>query len=531
MPSGSPAPNLKFGPYEVDTRAGELRKQGSKIRLQEKPLRVLEALAAQPGVLVTREELRKHLWPDDTFVDFETGLNTAVSKLREALNDDAEHPRFIETVPRRGYRFLAPVENGEREERARLHEPPPMVLFRQIPAGPATADAAAGAHAEDAEPEADYEAEEREWPRHARRSRGWFAALAFVALVIGVVSFWLLRGWPAFSFRSRDSVLIADFENQTGDPRFDNALGTAFAVSIEQSRYANVFPRTRLDAVLARMEKPPGERITPALGREICQRENVRGLIAASITRTGQEYALTAQLIDPESGETVRSFTERSYGEDHILEAVDVLAKEIREALGESLYQIHEASKPLPQVTTQSLSALQQYAEGSELWRKGKYFDAGTLFKAAIATDPDFAMAHAALGNAYYSFVYNQPEDGQKEYEKALALVARTTDRERMMIEAHYALNRDHENEADRLVGAYLERYPDDADDAVRLRESIAHAQAGDGSDRAVQPGAAHHAGLPARVYRNRDGLQNAGQISPRRCRLMRRRLSLIRIG
>lgn len=464
MPSGSPAPNLKFGPYEVDTRAGELRKQGSKIRLQEKPLRVLEALAAQPGVLVTREELRKHLWPDDTFVDFETGLNTAVSKLREALNDDAEHPRYIETVPRRGYRFLAPVENGEREQRARLHEPPPMVLLRQVPAGPgpAASDAAGGTLAESAEPEAERD-EEREWPRRERRSRGWIAAAAFVVLVIGVAAFWLLRGWPAFSFRSRDSVLIADFENQTGDPRFDNALGTAFAVSIEQSRYANVFPRTRLDSVLARMEKPPGERVTPTLGREICQRENVRGLIAASITRTGQEYELTAQLIDPETGETVRSFTERSYGEDHILEAVDLLAKEIREALGESLYQIHEASKPLPQVTTHSLSALQQYAEGSELWHKGKYLAAGTLFKAAIATDPDFAMAHAALGNAYYSFIYNQPEDGQKEYEKALALVGRTTDRERMMIEAHYALNRNHENEAERLVNAYLARYPDDA--------------------------------------------------------------------
>jgi eukaryotic-like serine/threonine-protein kinase len=466
MPSGSPAPNLKFGPYEVDTRAGELRKQGSKIRLQEKPLRVLAALAAQPGVLVTREELRKHLWPDDTFVDFETGLNTAVSKLREALNDDPEHPRYIETVPRRGYRFLAPVENGDREERARLHEPPPMVLLRQVPAGPgpaASADAADGGQAGVAEPDTRYDSEERQWPRHQRRSRGWIAAVAFVVLVIGAAAFWLLRGWPAFSFRSRDSVLIADFENQTGDPRFDHALGTAFAVSIEQSRYANVFPRTRLDAVLARMEKPPGERITPALGREICQRENVRGLIAASITRTGQEYAVTAQLIDPATGETVRSFTERSYGEDHILEAVDVLAKEIREALGESLYQIHEASKSLPQVTTQSLSALQQYAEGSELWRRGKYYDAGTLFKAAIVTDPDFAMAHAALGNAYYSFLYNQPEDGQKEYDKALSLESRTTDRERMMVEAHYALNRDHAAEADRLVAAYLERYPDDA--------------------------------------------------------------------
>lgn len=486
MPSGSPAPNLKFGPYEVDTRAGELRKEGSKIRLQEKPLLVLQALAAQPGTLVTREELRKHLWPDDTFVDFETGLNTAVSKLREALNDDPEHPRYIETVPRRGYRFLAQVENGNGQDRARLHEPPPMVLLRQIPAGPGPAAssgaAAGGTLAEAEEPQEDYDAEEREWPPRARRSRGWIAAVAFVVLVIGAASFWLLRGWPAFSFRSRDSVLIADFENQTGDPRFDNALGTAFAVSIEQSRYANVFPRTRLDAVLARMEKPLGERISPTLGREICQREHVRGLIAASITRTGQEYALTAQLIDPETGETVRSFTERSYGEDHILEAVDVLAKEIREALGESLYQIHEASKPLPQVTTQSLSALQQYAEGSELWREGKYFDAGTLFKAAIATDPDFAMAHAALGNAYYSFVYNQPDDGQKEYEKALSLVARTTDRERMMIEAHYALNRNHANGADQLVGAYLERYPDDAtmrfDYANLLREHARETEA-----------------------------------------------------
>jgi tetratricopeptide (TPR) repeat protein len=210
------------------------------------------------------------------------------------------------------------------------------------------------------------------------------------------------------------------------------------------------------------MEKPVNERITSALAREICQRENVRGLIAASITRTGQEYALTAQLIDPQSGETVRSYTERSYGEDHILEALDVLSKEIREALGESLYQIHQANKPLPQVTTRSLSALQQYAEGSTLWRQGKYDDALTLYKSAIAGDPDFAMAHAALGNAYYSYIYNAQEVGQKEYEKALSLLSRTTDRERMMIETQYALNRNHATEADHLFGAYLSRYPDD---------------------------------------------------------------------
>ncbi len=103
-------PMLKFGPYLVDLAAGEVRKNGSRIRLQEKPLRVLALLAERQGHVVTREELKKHLWPEDTFVDFETGLNTAVSKLRDALSDSAETPRYIETIPRRGYRFLALVE-------------------------------------------------------------------------------------------------------------------------------------------------------------------------------------------------------------------------------------------------------------------------------------------------------------------------------------------------------------------------------------------------------------------------------------
>ncbi len=110
MDQATSQPVIKFGPYLVDMRAGELRKNGTRIRLQEKPLRVLAALAEQQGQVVTREELKKRLWPGDTFVDFETGLNTAVSKLREALSDNAEKPRYIETMPRRGYRFLAPVE-------------------------------------------------------------------------------------------------------------------------------------------------------------------------------------------------------------------------------------------------------------------------------------------------------------------------------------------------------------------------------------------------------------------------------------
>src|ERR1700687_2165051 len=101
---------VRFGVYELDLQAGVLRKNGMRIRCQEQPLQVLAALLERPGELITREELRKRVWPEDTFVDFDHALNTAVKKIRAALNDDADSPRYIETVPRRGYRFVASVE-------------------------------------------------------------------------------------------------------------------------------------------------------------------------------------------------------------------------------------------------------------------------------------------------------------------------------------------------------------------------------------------------------------------------------------
>src|SRR6266446_2747674 len=104
---------LRFGVFEVDVRAGELRKQGVRIKLQEQPFHVLTVLLQRPGEVVTREELRSENWPADTFVDFDNSLNTAINKLREALADSADNPRFIETLPRRGYRFIAPVSSNE----------------------------------------------------------------------------------------------------------------------------------------------------------------------------------------------------------------------------------------------------------------------------------------------------------------------------------------------------------------------------------------------------------------------------------
>src|SRR5215470_6297720 len=113
MKGSQPRPSIvRFGVFELDQQAGELRREGTKIRLQEQPLQVLQMLLEEPGRVTTREELRHRIWPADTFVDFDHGINNAIKRLREALGDSAEHPRLVETLPKRGYRFIAPVNRG-----------------------------------------------------------------------------------------------------------------------------------------------------------------------------------------------------------------------------------------------------------------------------------------------------------------------------------------------------------------------------------------------------------------------------------
>ncbi len=448
MDSKGSQPRFAFGPYEVDLRAGELRKGGTRVKIQDLPLRLLGMLAERPGEVITREDLQKRLWPSDTFVDFEDGLHTAVRKLREALCDDSEKPRYVETVPRRGYRFLAEVKTRND--------------YNGLPQTQAAHSEGAIARAPSATEDAPHTVERKP---DGPAWHGWklWSSLAVTAVALfALVATWLFRQRPVLSFNSRDSVLVADFENETGDPRFDQALQTAFTVSMEQSRNANVFSRLRLPDVLHRMGRPANDRITSALGREICQRENIRGLIACSITRTGEEYALTAELIDPQSGATLRSYTERTHGEGAVLDALDSLSQKIRADLGESLYQIHAADRPLPDVTTTSLEALKDYADGVSLWRQAKFHEALPLFRAAVAADPGFAMAHAAIGNAFCSYIYNEQPLGKQEYEMALANSGRATDRERFIIRTHFADDMNHVDEAASLYELYLSQYPDD---------------------------------------------------------------------
>jgi eukaryotic-like serine/threonine-protein kinase len=302
--------------------------------------------------------------------------------------------------------------------------------------------------------------------------RGWMQVLrahprplylsaAFLA-VTGATLWWLIGARPVLSFAPRDWLLIADFDNQTNDPLFDRSLLTALTVSLEQSPHANVVPRARIADSLHRMGKRGDEKITEDLARDISQREAIRAILSCSIAKVGQEYALTARVIDPKSGVAVFSYLEEAKDQDHVLDALGSVATRVRRDLGESMPATSKVDRPLPMVTTRSLQALKMFADGGALWSKGQYEPAVQAFESAVKTDPDFAMAHAALGDAYYSHIFNNPSSGKEHMDKALQLSERTTDRERLYIQTRYAQDLGHVADATNRFDVYLKSYPDD---------------------------------------------------------------------
>jgi eukaryotic-like serine/threonine-protein kinase len=470
----------RFGPFALDVRSGELTLNGSRIPLQEKPCSLLLALLEHPGDLVTRDELRLRLWPDDTFVGFEDGLNTAASKLREALGDDPQSPRYVETVRGRGYRFI-----GEVEPVAPRSQPRPAPEFADQPSAnqsPQHFPAPAGF-----------------WTMVRTHSRlaTWSALMLCLALAVAFgVWRWLTHGHAVLSSSNRYPVMIADFENQTGEPRLNAALHTALSADLEQSDYVTVFSRSQTEDALRLMEQPQDSRISIATAREICRRQGIHALIVPGVALNGSTLAVTAQLVDPLSGAVARSYSAEARDPDHLLDALDRISVQIRRDLGESRLSIHQSHLPLPQVTTASLAALEDFSDGSDMFAGRQVQGAVRLYKAAIAADPDFAMAHAALGYAYYSFFFNEPAQGETEFRKALTLSSRTTEREHAWIELRYAESQGRVDDAMRLYQAYVDRYPSDwvarlgyarvmrmhghARDSLALYEQLEHDNAND---------------------------------------------------
>lgn len=397
--------------------------------MHDQPFQVLAMLLARPGELVTREEIQQRLWRSGTFVDFENGLNSAVNRLRDALSETKEQPKFIETIPRRGYRFIAPVEQ--------LH------VLRTPGEG--------------AQPEQ----EARKFGR-----RFWiFGTAAACALVVTAFGAWRLWHSPkrVLNFGSRDWVLISSFDNRTGNPLLDGSLEFALERELSNSQFVNVVPRERVGDALKLMRKPLEAKVDAALGREICLRDGgVRALLTGRIEKLGTSYVLSAQIVNPVSGVAVASLSEEDPADSQLAAAVRRLSNRVREALGERSALIQQSDRRLEKVTTPSLHALQLYSRADELMRAEQaQAEAGELLEQAVREDPNFASAHVQLGWTYVS--RGKYAEAKREFRGALALADTASDREQLFIKASYYENveknatRSNEN-----YEALLSLYPDD---------------------------------------------------------------------
>ncbi|HEX2454792.1 MAG TPA: protein kinase [Vicinamibacterales bacterium] len=294
----------------------------------------------------------------------------------------------------------------------------------------------------------------------------WIAAAMVILAALAAVAW---RAWPArfratqpaLAFNDRDWIVIADFENLTGDAVFDRSLRVALDVAIAQSRYVNVLPVTRLQDALRRMKRAPTDKLDEALASEVALREQVKAVLACTIASVGDRYALTAKIVDPQTRAAVRTESVQARNKDAVLPALDELATRVRQNLGESLASVSTQQVALPRATTASLEALRLYADSLRPQAPGVEFD---LLQQAIKVDPDFAMAHAQLGHAYYLMAdQSQRRLGEEHFKRALSLFDRLSQRERLWITALAEESRGNRDASVAAYRTYLASYPDDA--------------------------------------------------------------------
>ena len=286
----------------------------------------------------------------------------------------------------------------------------------------------------------------------------WASVVVLVSIVVGLFLFYPSKTIP---FSERDWILITDFDNLTDDKVFDQSLNTALAISLQQSKYVNVFPPARVKETLQRMSRKTSDKLDIALGSEIAAREGIKALVACRINKLGGVYILNASIIDPKTQVALKTETTQAKGKDEILKALDDLAQKTRKDLGESLKDIKRQIVGLPKATTSSLEALKNYADGQEARSTGHDDEAEALWLKAIELDPNFALAHAYLGVHYYW--RNDRPKGEEHFTKALSLLDRLTERERLWIQAIVPAFRGNRDEAIINYRIYLRKYPDDS--------------------------------------------------------------------
>ncbi|PYT10186.1 MAG: hypothetical protein DMF60_00880 [Acidobacteria bacterium] len=260
------------------------------------------------------------------------------------------------------------------------------------------------------------------------------ALITFVTLVLAVGTFVYFNRAPALT--DKDTILLADFVNTTGDPVFDETLKQGLAVQLAQSPFLNVFPEARVRQTLRLMGRSPDERVAGEIAREICERENIKVLIASSIAALGSNYVITLEAINGQSGEVPAREQVEAEGKEQVLRKLSQAATRLREKLGESLSSISRFDEPLDMATTSSLEALKAYSQAEVHALRGRFLEAIPQLQRAVELDPNFASAHALLAVIYSNM--KQPRLAAEYIEKAYALRDRVSEYEKLRIASYY---------------------------------------------------------------------------------------------
>jgi TolB-like protein/DNA-binding winged helix-turn-helix (wHTH) protein/Flp pilus assembly protein TadD len=453
-----PVGRVRFGAFEVDLSAGELRKHGRKIKLQDQPFRILAMLLERPGEVITREELQQKLWQPETFVDFDVGLNTAVKRLRDALGDTAEGSRFVETLPRKGYRFIGPVENGDREA-ARIV--PPTQAATHIDKPPKAAAARDSA-----------------WSARGINAPGRLSA--FSLTVVGLASVGaLILGLNLGRLRDRflgnaaesriQSIAVLPFDNLTGDRSQDyfvEGMTDALTTELAQIKALRVISRT--SAMHYQGTKKP----LPQIGREL----NVDAIVEGTLRRVGDRVWITPQLIE---AATDRHLWAKPY-EGNLPELSSLQNQMARDIVREMRTELtaEEQSHLLSPRPSVNPEAHEAYLLGRFFWMKR---DAQSLktsigyYEQALAKDPNYAAAYVGLAESYEILAFGLAASEGLMPAKEAAVKGRTTAMKALelddgLAEAHVALghiamaNGHDKTRAERELHRAIELNPGSAD-------------------------------------------------------------------
>ncbi len=388
----------EFGPFRLDPVKRVLLRDNQPVPLQLKSFETLLVLVRNSEQVVLKDDLMKAVWPD-TFVE-ESNLAQNIFVLRKTLGATGGDRNYIVTIPGRGYRFADKVRVISEEENLFVasHSRSRVVI-------------------------------EEKSSRTALLSAG----VIMIAALVGGGLYWRYHRTPKLT--ERDSIVIADFANSTGDPVFDGTLRQGLSAQLEQSPFLNLLSEQRTAQTLSLMAQPKDARLTHELAREVCQRTGSAALLAGSIAQVGTQYLLLLKAINCANDESLASAEAQAKDKNHVLDALGKLASEIRSSLGESLASVQKYDVPLEDVTTPSLDALKAYSLATAE-RQHDNATALPLLQRAISLDPNFAMAYARLGVVYFNL--GESVRAIEALRKAYDLRGRVSEREKFNITASY---------------------------------------------------------------------------------------------